>query len=152
MRNALAKFQFPAGRLQIKNSKGIKIIDDTYNANPLSLKCAVDVLSGYNSHRKIIVCADMKELGKKSAQLHSSLGAYIGKSSFDALITFGRLAQNIALAAEKEGMDKNRIHHVKTLSKATRCLLRIIRPQDIVLIKGSRSMAMEKVVEALSKN
>ncbi|MDP3142564.1 MAG: UDP-N-acetylmuramoyl-tripeptide--D-alanyl-D-alanine ligase [Candidatus Omnitrophota bacterium] len=151
IKKALAKFKFPDGRLQIRRFKGIKIIDDTYNANPLSLKCAVDVLTGYNSHRKIAVCADMKELGDKSNDLHLSLGKYIGQSSIDLLITVGKLARYISAGAKKAGMQKDRVCHVNSIQQAARRLARIIRPQDIVLVKGSRSMAMEKVITGLGK-
>lgn len=152
IKKALAKFKFPEGRLKIRRFKGIKIIDDTYNANPLSLKCAVDVLVGYNSHRKIAVCADMKELGDKSNELHLSLGKYIGQSSIDLLITVGRLARYISAGAKKEGMQADRVYHVDSIQQAAQSLARIIRPHDIVLVKGSRSMAMEKVIERLAKD
>jgi UDP-N-acetylmuramoyl-tripeptide--D-alanyl-D-alanine ligase len=152
IKKTLAIFKFPAARLEIKAGRGIKIIDDTYNANPLSFRSAVEVLAGYNSkHRKIIVCADMKELGKKSFWWHFSLGEYIGHSAVDMLITVGKLARYISLGAKGAGWSAERICQVDSARQACQCLQKILRPADIVLVKGSRSMGMERVVETLCK-
>jgi len=152
IRKPLSKFRFPEGRLTIKKVRNVKIIDDTYNANPASLRSAVEVLASYDSQRKILVCADMKELGDKAKDLHFSMGRYIADCGIDALITVGKLARYISEGARESGMPGNKIYPLSSTTEASDKLLQIVRPFDIVLIKGSRAMAMEKIIEKLFNN
>ncbi len=150
IQEALKKFRFPPGRLELKNFNKIRVIDDTYNANPLSFKNAIDVLAGFNCRgRKVLVCADMLELGGEAKDLHFSLGGYIAASGIDMLISIGRLGRILSAGARKSGMDKGAIFHFPTTEVAAREVIKFIKPNDIILVKGSRMMKTEKIVESL---
>ncbi len=148
----LKKFCFPSGRLEVKNFKNITVIDDTYNSNPSSLKNAIDSLSNLDSFgRKVLICADMLELGKSAKEFHLSLGKYAANSGVDLLISVGRLASLISKAALKTGIKKEMVFHFPDTQSALKRIPNMIRANDTVLVKGSRMMRMEKVVEALAK-
>ncbi|MFZ5799871.1 MAG: UDP-N-acetylmuramoyl-tripeptide--D-alanyl-D-alanine ligase [Candidatus Omnitrophota bacterium] len=149
---ALKRFHFPSGRLQIRRSNGIRVIDDTYNANPLSLHYAVEVLKGYDSaRRRILVCADMCELGERALDLHQQVGRYIAASRIDLLITVGELGRYIAQGAKAAGFSLSRLRHFISTEDAGHHIAGLVRRGDTVLIKGSRAMGMEAVVSKLMK-
>ena len=84
------------------------IMDDAYNSNPSSMKCAIETLKSYPANSKWIVSADMLELGKREKDFHKSVGKTIAKGKFDGLVTFGNLSQHTYLAALEAGMLKER--------------------------------------------
>ncbi len=148
----IKKFSFPARRLEVKDFKNIKVIDDTYNANPLSLKNAIDALSGFGSFgRKVLICADMLELGKSAEEFHLSLGKYAADSGVDVMIGVGRLAKLFCDAALMSGMKKDAVFHFAATESAVKLIPGIIRARDVILVKGSRLMRMETIVETLKK-
>ena len=132
---------------------GIVIINDAYNSNPSSFESAVRALSGFkrktSRSRKILVSGDMLELGKKSRVLHSRAGRFAARSSIDLLITVGPLSKYMAAAAGRAGMKKKDLYPCGNTEDAAVVLKRIMRPGDVVLVKGSRAMAMEKIIEKL---
>ena len=131
------------GRLQIHELKNnIKLIDDTYNANPLSVKAAVDTLSTF-SGKKILVLGDMKELGDTEKSLHQDAGDHIKHAGIDYLFTYGDLTKN---TSERFGEGAYHFHEQEQLVKALHAFL---SNQTIILVKGSRSMHMEKIVANL---
>lgn len=151
IKNALAHFQTPAMRMQLLKLKNITIINDCYNANPESFRCALDSLQGYPNHaRKIVVCGDMLELGPAAEKLHVNLGQRIANSKIDFLIAVGPLAKRVACAAHYKGMSEKKICTCRSASAAARALRKIVQPEDIVLIKGSRAMKMENVVKCFT--
>lgn len=146
IKRALALFEAPPMRMQMFSFDNVKIINDCYNSNPESLRCALDFLSRYSSRgRKIIVCGDMLELGHRAKRIHSHAGKQIAKSKIDFLITVGTLAKNIASGAHLAGMSQSSIRVCRNTTGASKCLRRLIRRNDSVLIKGSRAMQMEKI-------
>lgn len=140
----LSAFNLPKGRLNFKEINKIKFIDDTYNANPLSLKQALGVLSSLSvKGRKILVLGDMLELGRRAQSLHDQALRDAIKSC-DTLITVG---QFMATSAAKKRFLKKNIFTCKFSSQVRDVLYKevCVNPSDIVLVKGSRSMKMEEV-------
>jgi UDP-N-acetylmuramoyl-tripeptide--D-alanyl-D-alanine ligase len=131
------------GRMQIHTlANGVKLIDDTYNANPFSLQAAVDALSGFEG-KKIIVLGDMRELGSDSKSLHALAGEKIRSAGIHQLFTFGDLTASTSQAFG-EGA-----HHFTEQNKLIDAIKPLLSQQMTVLVKGSRSMHMEKVVNGL---
>ena len=132
-------------RLELKSIKGIEIIDDSYNANPASMKSAINTLSRYDARgKRILVAGDMLELGKKSKAMHKSIGKMVASAPVKALITIGEFSSFISRAAKKCGMNKT--YHAQSHEEAARILQRLARPGDVILLKGSRGMQMEKII------
>ena len=138
----LADYQPVGSRLRMINKDfGVRIIDDTYNANPDSMKAAIDVLSAFNAPR-IFVMGDMGELGTQAADFHREIGEYAKNKGIEYALFTGELSKNAADAFGENGKwfdNKNAL---------TEYLKSLICPQTTVLIKGSRFMKMEEVVKA----
>lgn len=131
------------GRLQLHTlANGVKIIDDTYNANPFSLQAAVDTLATF-AGKKILVLGDMRELGTEAALLHHSAGETIRQAGIDYLFTYGELSSNTSQAFG-EGA-----YHFNEQEKLVNALKPFLYNQTTILVKGSRSMRMEKVIAGL---
>ena len=137
----LKKVELTGSRLRKIEGAQVRIIDDTYNANPASMMSALDVLAGSKAARRVAVLGDMFELGPDEKQLHRQVGEHAKAVGTDVLITIGDLAENIA-----EG--GNGTHFTDTES-FLRVLDDYIRPDDLVLVKASRGMHLEEIVEAL---
>ncbi|MGE5522610.1 MAG: UDP-N-acetylmuramoyl-tripeptide--D-alanyl-D-alanine ligase [Rhodospirillaceae bacterium] len=141
----LETFAGVKGRLQRKSGpRGAVIIDDTYNANPDSVHAAIDVLAALPGKR-ILVLGDMGELGGHSAQLHSEVGAYARSAGIDELFLLGDLSVNAA-RAYGEGA-----HHCADADALVAAAASKLGRDVTVLVKGSRFMRMERVVEALTR-
>lgn len=155
IREALEKYQPMDMRMQRLEMEGITIIDDTYNSNPASLIAAVDFLISMNNRKKkVLVAGDMLELGEHSDDLHAEVGSYIGKNAKDALytlITVGEKSVNIAKSAIKSGFDESKVIICKTNSEAVFQLHSMLDKIDMVLVKGSRGMRMEEIVNKLEE-
>ncbi len=147
--HALKRFEFPAGRGQILKLGRGWLINDAYNANPVSMRSALQTLAALAVEgKKIVVAADMLELGQRAQALHKALGAQAARSSVDVLITVGKLARHIALGA-KAANKGIKVVACRDVDEAQQHLARIFSNGDAVLIKGSRRMKMEQVVEFL---
>jgi len=143
----LSRFSLPANRLNFITAGGASFINDTYNANPLSLKLALELLGRIECcGRKIAVIGDMLELGKKERFFHSQAGRLAGRVC-DYLICAGRRARFAALSAEREGLACDKIFACDNAAEAKEVLFGKIAPEagDIVLVKGSRAMKMEGI-------
>jgi UDP-N-acetylmuramoyl-tripeptide--D-alanyl-D-alanine ligase len=139
----LEKMSPVKGRLQVKSGKkGSRIIDDTYNANPTSLGAALKVLGQYKGSRYLVL-GDMGELGETAIQLHKEAGELAKQAGVDKLFVIGDLSIN---AVQSFGQDAQHFNSHDELGKT---LLDSINKNTTILIKGSRSMQMEKVVNAL---
>ena len=130
------------GRLQVREARGLRVLDDTYNANPGSVAAALAVLAT-SPGRRWLVLGDMGELGAESAELHRRMGRLAREAGVDRLWTLGALA---ALAAESFGEGGRSFPSHAALAEALRTEA---GPPATILVKGSRSMTMERVVEAL---
>lgn len=134
------------GRLRVFNNKKNIIIDDTYNANPASVKTAIDTLDKIKCcGKKIIVLGDMLELGKLACSEHRQIGKCINGTSINVLFTLGNYSRNIA--SQLNG--KKQKTHFSYKDELINELKKILEPGDVVLVKGSRRMKMEEIVKAL---
>ncbi|KNZ70475.1 UDP-N-acetylmuramoylalanyl-D-glutamyl-2, 6-diaminopimelate/D-alanyl-D-alanyl ligase [Thermincola ferriacetica] len=138
-------------RLQIIDCNGLKIINDTYNANPASSKAAVRILAEMPcAGKKVAVLGDMYELGQRTVQGHREVGETVQNLKIDILVTVGELALHIAEAAKAAGMDRKNIYVSRNNNEALEILNNILKAGDLVLVKGSRGMKMEKIVEGIT--
>ena len=129
---------------------GLTVFDDSYNSNPESLRAAVRVLSGLHGfQRRVLVLGDMLELGELAAELHHELGREAARAGIDRIVLVGELAKAAAAGALEGGLDADAVMHVDTTEKATRLVAETVVDGDVVLVKGSRRMQLEKVVQGL---
>ncbi|MDY6934957.1 MAG: UDP-N-acetylmuramoyl-tripeptide--D-alanyl-D-alanine ligase [Spirochaetota bacterium] len=126
------------------------IIDDTYNSNPLSSRYALISASMiFPDNRKIAVLSDMKELGNLSEAYHREVGRIAYEYGFDLLCVWGEMAVAMAEGAQLAGMDDKNVLYFKCKKKLIDFVVGCVKPNDVILIKGSRSMKMEEVVDAV---
>ncbi len=145
---ALAGFTSTSMRMEIKNANGFKVISDCYNANPSSTKMALQTLGNMRVEgKRIAVLGDMLELGKESGNLHKQIGALVPEMNFDMLLAVGKDAKKYVEGAKSRGM-KN-VQYFETVPEVISMLGEVVAEGDILLVKGSRGMHMEQVVEAL---
>lgn len=143
----LARAELTDKRLTVRESGGIKIIDDTYNASPDSMKAAINVLLKTRGARSVAVLGDMFELGETSRQQHELVGRYAARQGVQLLIAIGDNAAYIARGAEEEGME-----HVIAFSEKADFAGQansLIEKGDVILVKGSRGMRMEDIVKEI---
>ncbi len=124
------------------------IIDDSYNASPLSMHAALDTLKSLPGKRKIAVLGDMLEIGKYAIEAHEYIGRLAGKF-LDILITVGPRARFIAESAKEVGMRKQNIQSFDVVNDALKPVHDLIKKGDLILIKGSHAMELEKAVEEI---
>jgi UDP-N-acetylmuramoyl-tripeptide--D-alanyl-D-alanine ligase len=147
---ALSEFLAVPGRMNVIETSGLKVLDDCYNANPASLRAAVEILAQMRCDgRRIAVLGDMLELGESAVELHRSCGAFLAEMDLDQLLCVGPLGAQLATGARKAGMASKRIQHFETLESLVTVLLEVVEEKDCVLVKGSHGMKLEKVVKAL---
>lgn len=135
----------------VEGQQGEKIINDAYNASPTSMKAAIDLvveLKGYN--QKYLVLGDMLELGPDEAQFHREIGESIERGKVDKLFTFGNLGMQIAEGA-KSTLGEDCVHAFLDKQALIQELKKYIGKNDLVLVKASRGMKLEEVVQALQK-
>jgi UDP-N-acetylmuramoyl-tripeptide--D-alanyl-D-alanine ligase len=149
IRKALGTFRATSMRLNIKNVNGISVINDAYNSNPSSMRCALNTMKDITAISKWIVSADMLELGRHEEHFHKALGESVAKMGFDGLITFGRLSRHACERAMECGMDSDRVWNCSTRNDVVDILRKVAKRGDAVLVKGSRAMKMEEVVEKI---
>lgn len=137
-------------RLSIQSSpKGVKVINDTYNASPNSMKSALEVLRDTIGDRKIAVLSDMLEMGDFAEEGHALVGEYAAKSGIDILITVGDYSRYIARRAKERGMDLSSVYHFESKREAAQLLDGLLKKGDVVLLKGSRGMRMEELASRI---
>ena len=146
----LAGVEFTGGRLQRKSVNGIIFIDDSYNANPDSMKAAVDTFVALPSEgRKFVVAGGMAELGASSEDEHERIGKMAAESGVDFVVSVGNTAR--AYTAGLNGSSKASVSHFDDQFACGAWLKSEAREGDMVLVKGSRSTAMEKVITAFTE-
>jgi UDP-N-acetylmuramoyl-tripeptide--D-alanyl-D-alanine ligase len=148
----LKAFVAVAGRCQVSQVGPWTIIDDTYNANPGSMQAACELIGAWRTTNcKWLVLGDMLSLGSRTAEFHRELGTIAAQARPDGMIAFGEQASAVAQAAVAAGFDRGRIgacHDLTTLFLLLDCWL---EPGDVVVVKGSRGMKMEAVIEELKR-
>lgn len=158
-KRGLSAIKLTGKRLTVKTAGGIKVIDDTYNAAPDSMKSAVDTLMHTEGKRKIAILGGMNELGDESSKYHEEIGAYVVLQGVEILITAGDKAFDIARGAEKQneeaaadnGALRTEIRHFETKEALCEVIGELLKDGDTVLVKGSRTMEMELVADKILK-
>ncbi len=135
-------------RMEMQEIKGVSFINDAYNSNPSSLLYAIQRLSECKG-RKILVVGDMLELGERSQELHFEIGGAVVKAKIDILISVGELAKKISEGACHYGMDKKNMLNFNSNLETAECILSILKKGDTILVKGSRKMRMEEIIEKI---
>jgi len=146
--------QFSPGNMRqnIIGHKGLKIINDAYNASPQSMQAAISVLEELSAKtRGIAVLGDMLEMGVLSREQHYSVGNFIKDKKISILITVGNESANILQAVADSGNSAISLRHFEDNSHALDYLKSIVKQGDYILIKGSRGMKMEQIAEGLLK-
>jgi len=152
IKRRLASFKSLPMRMNVGSIKGVTFINDAYNASPLSAKCAIEFLTGWSTKaKKILVMGDMLELGRRCVMFHRDVGELAARLSIDRIITVGRLSKHINSTAQANGIKKEFLWQCKNTDEAASVLSKICKRGDIVLVKGSRAMAMEGVIKEFRK-
>jgi UDP-N-acetylmuramoyl-tripeptide--D-alanyl-D-alanine ligase len=134
----------------VRLTGGVTVIDDSYNANPTATRRAIDVLAAASASRRIAVLGEMLELGAYAADLHADVGRAVAAAGIDLLVTVGGdPAAALAATAVSAGLGAGRVLHFPTSDQAADAVARLILPGDVVLVKGSRGVTTERVVERL---
>ncbi len=150
IRAALAAFKAPEKRSNvIPARRGYVVIDDTYNAGPASVESAVKTLTMMEGDRKIAVLGDMLELGEHAIEAHLEIGRAVKDCGIDLLFAVGELARLIARGAIDAGMPIAAVAEFEDSAQAAKEVPAKVRERDVVLVKGSRAMKMERIVEGL---
>ncbi|MEE0420640.1 MAG: UDP-N-acetylmuramoyl-tripeptide--D-alanyl-D-alanine ligase [Lachnospiraceae bacterium] len=149
IRDGIEKLESLSGRFHIIEKGRMVIIDDCYNANPVSMKASLDVLKDAQ-HRKVAILGDMFELGENAAELHASVGAHAAGNQIDLLICVGEISRHMAQAAFETGGCQE-VLQVPTLEALLEVLPKLVQEDDTILVKASHGMHFEKVVERLEE-
>ena len=143
--SALRECAGASKRMQVVERNGVMLLNDTYNANPDSVRAALATLKDIKSTgRKFVVLGDMLELGTRAVEEHEAIGREVARLGFEHLALFGPLAKNIATGSGLAGAK-----HFDSKSELISSLRALVRSGDVVLVKGSRGMKMEDVVDQL---
>lgn len=144
--SALGKFSSASKRMEVLSHNGVIILNDTYNSNPDSVIVALKTLKSFTtSGKKIVVLGDMKELGDASKREHTNIGVIASEMKFDALFTYGPFSKYTS-----EAFGHFSARHFESKDELSAELKKMLQPGDVVLIKGSRGMKMEDVVQQLT--
>jgi UDP-N-acetylmuramoyl-tripeptide--D-alanyl-D-alanine ligase len=133
----------------IRLGRGLQLIDDSYNSNPRALEAALKGLASMPAKRKVAVLGDMLELGPAEADFHRQAGRQVAQNGWDILLAVGPLARYIAEGAAAAGMPKARLMTFANSDEAAACVSTLIADGDFILVKGSRGIKTERVVERL---
>lgn len=146
---ALKNYDVPPGRMRLlAGINGSLIIDDTYNSSPAACESALRTLDEIKGRRKIAVLGDMLELGKHTVEAHKNIG-YIASEKADFLIVVGPRAESIREGALSNNMDSKKIFAFANSGEAGEFLKTFVKKGDLILIKGSQSVRMERAVAAI---
>jgi UDP-N-acetylmuramyl pentapeptide synthase len=148
--HGLAAARPVAGRCVWRQAGDVRILDDTYNANPVSLRAALETVAARRAAvggRLVVVLGDMLELGAITDEAHREAGRAVVATGADELVGVGRHAVRAVEAARTAGLAA--AHHATTFEDTVAHLLKRLAPGDTVLVKGSRGMRLERVVDAL---
>lgn len=146
IKKTLKKFSLSTGRQTYIKVGAIGVLNDTYNANPVSFRCALEALRNRkNPGRKILICADMLELGNSAGVLHRQMGILAAESGVDAVVSFGKLSRLVSVEARRKN-PRIETFYSSDRQKTEDRIKTLLRPGDFVLVKGSRGMATERFV------
>jgi UDP-N-acetylmuramoyl-tripeptide--D-alanyl-D-alanine ligase len=148
----LARYRPMGGRMErVALARNVIVIDDSYNANPQSMECSLRSLAELKgTSRAIAVLGDMGELGAVAPRAHRDTGRLVATLGVDFLFALGEYAGETARGAVEAGMEPDRVHASKDQAETAARVLEVLRGNDWVLVKGSRSMRMERIVQAIA--
>ncbi len=156
IRRGLSRFENTGMRQHLVDIGGVTVIEDCYNASPESMRAALDVLCELSRQRggarTAALLGDMRELGSDSVLMHNQLGVNVAQRKLDYLFTLGSIAEEIALGAIRSGMRADRVYANPDCTRhdnSGEMLLHVLRPGDILLVKASRAVAAEQVIDYL---
>ena len=150
IREGLAELKLTSMRIEcIETAHGVTVLNDAYNASPVSVKAALDVLADMKGcSRRIAVLGDMLELGPDEQEFHSEIGRCVTDRHADILFTYGPLSLHMAEAA-KANLPSSQVKAYTDKQQLIQALLEEVSPNDVVLVKASRGMKLEEIVDAL---
>ncbi len=146
--DALSDFAGAQMRLQRIRLGAVTVLNDAYNANPASVAAAAEVLGELPARRRVMIVGDMKELGPRGEQLHRDTGERIARAGVDLLIAVGTLGRYVAQGAAGQGL---RAECFETVEAACAAAPALLTDGDVILLKGSRAMAMERLLEPIRR-
>jgi UDP-N-acetylmuramoyl-tripeptide--D-alanyl-D-alanine ligase len=147
----LAEAAGPEMRLQLQKVHGVTMVNDAYNANPASMRAALDTIMNLPCRgRRIAVLGDMRELGQSSDRYHREIGEFAATCKLDLLACVGAKATLIAEAAQDAGMDESQVSHFTDAPAAAKAVPKWLRTGDLVLLKASRGIRLESVAQVIA--
>lgn len=141
-------------RAEVQNIGTLTVLNDCYNANPASMRNALDILAQIDQtgqRRLVFICGDMAELGRQAGPLHAELGKYIIQAKVQLLLTVGKFAETTAASVRANSGDNIQIKCYEDAASISNNLHKYIKDYDIILIKGSRVAKLETVVEKIKE-
>lgn len=146
--DGIARFVPTRMRMNVIQREGeITILDDSYNANPQSMRAAISVLADTHSSWKVAILGDMFELGPYAPALHAGVGDYLGKRGINCLVAVGKLSEHMAQGARDAGVPT--VYSCADKEEAKAVLPEVVRPDSTILVKASRGMALEELTAQL---
>ena len=149
MKRGIESVQTIGGRSNLIHKNGITIIDDCYNANPVSMKASLEVLQDALG-RKVALLGDMGELGKNEVEMHREVGRFAAEKDIDVIVCTGTLCKEMAEAA-KEVSNGKKVLYFENREALEDALDELILPGDSILVKASHFMQFEKIVKKLAE-
>jgi UDP-N-acetylmuramoyl-tripeptide--D-alanyl-D-alanine ligase len=148
---AIARLTGGRRRMERRELGELTLFDDTYNSNPESARAAVRVLAGLRAaRRRVLVLGDMLELGESAPEQHHAVGRAVAESGIELLVLVGDLVRATAAGALEAGMPARRVVHLATPEQAEGEITELVGPGDVCLIKASRALGLERLVERLA--
>lgn len=147
IRRGIESLEPISGRFRMLETDKFLIVDDCYNANPMSMKASLNVLQDANK-RRVAILGDMGELGENEVQLHKEVGIHAGNCSIDGLICTGKLGRYIAEEAKRENPDLE-VFYEEDADLLMKKLPKLLKKGDTVLVKASHFMGFDRIVELL---
>lgn len=147
IQRGIESLQSVSGRFHVIETSKYTVIDDCYNANPISMKASVDVLADA-LERKVAILGDMGELGADERKLHQEVGKYVAEKEIDLLLCVGKLSKDMEISA-KEVPSKTQVRHFENKEALIEELPKILQQGDTILVKASHFMKFEEIVEKL---
>ncbi len=148
IKQGISEYETPKMRQKIHKKNNLTIIDDSYNASPDSIKSGIEVLNKTKKNRTIMVIADMLELGKLSEQEHFKIGLHIAENEIDFAVCIGNYSKYISKGIEEKNICTS-IKIAENNFEAYEYLRKILQPYDTILVKGSRGMKTDEIVNNL---
>ena len=151
MAEALGRASVSRGRMEVVDvGRGIRLVDDSYNANPTSMAAALKAAQWMaGESRCVAVLGHMAELGPIADEEHRRIGEFVARLGIEELVVVGAKARMIAVGAEREGVEPDHIHLCEDVAVASELIPKLIRPGDLVLVKASRVARLELLAEAI---